>query len=77
MFRLTCWCFSFRHFFVATPLTLPDGIGPARIRRVLIDGAIRRDDLSTATRTHPASGSPLFNVDAQEILLSHKISLNY
>src|SRR5258706_6161642 len=76
VFGLTCGRFAFRHFFVATSFTLPDRISPGRIRRILLDRAIGRDNFSSATRTNPAPGSPLFNVDAQEIFLSHKVNRN-
>src|SRR4030095_12992879 len=63
VFAFTCRRLSFRHLFVATSLTLPDRVGAARIRSILIDCAIGRDYLAAATGTDAATRGPLFDVD--------------
>jgi hypothetical protein len=65
------WLFllTFYQLFIATAFALPERKHLVRITRALIDRALRRNDLSAASRTCSPSGSPLFHVDIQQLAL--------
>ena len=50
---------------VTTTLALPEGIDRARIGGVLIDRAIRRNNLSATDGTRATAGCPLLNIDVR------------
>jgi hypothetical protein len=53
------------HLFIAASLALPDWKDRVRISRVLINGTVGWNNLTTATRADAAPCSPLIHIDPQ------------
>src|SRR5947209_2164171 len=60
---------SLNQFLIAASLALPKRKHRVRIAGVLVNGAVRRNDLSATTRTCPTARSSLFDVDIQQLAL--------
>lgn len=63
MFSFRCELWFLGHFFVATPLTLPNWEDSARVGGVLVNRTIRGNYLAPATGTDTTTGGSPFYIN--------------
>ncbi len=69
MLRLSSRLASLANLLITTSFTRPKGKRAGRIGAGLINGPIRRDDLSAATRTKTPARGALLDVECQGIVI--------